>query len=78
MVDGEIQNNGWIRATVVLSEMKDGRPEKALYVAQDVTEIKEKEVREHRALKEACDSAIHANAAKSDFLSRMSHDIRTR
>lgn len=74
---GRITDNGWIRATVVLSEMKDGKPGKVLYVAQDVTESKEKEEREHRALKEACDAAIHANASKSEFLSRMSHDIRT-
>ena len=31
----------------------------------------------NRALKKACDEAKIANAAKSDFLRRMSHDIRT-
>lgn len=75
--NGKTVNNGWIRATVVLSEMKDGKPNKVLYVAQEITDIKEKEEREHRSLKEAYDAAIHANAAKSEFLSRMSHDIRT-
>ncbi|MCM1162132.1 MAG: ATP-binding protein [Roseburia sp.] len=69
---------GWIRATAVLAQTNnDGNPKTALYVAQDVTEIKQKEEREQRALKEACDAANHANAAKSEFLSRMSHDIRT-
>lgn len=69
---------GWIRATAVLVRMDgQGRPLTVLYAAQDVTESKQKEAREHRALQEACQAANHASAAKSDFLSRMSHDIRT-
>lgn len=75
--DGKARDDGWLRATAVLSELKDGKPEKVLYVTQVVTESKEKEEREHRLLKEACDAAVHANASKSEFLSRMSHDIRT-
>lgn len=75
--NGIMKENGWIRATVVLSEEKNGKPAKALYVAQDVTESKEKEERERRSLKEAYEAAIHANASKSEFLSKMSHDIRT-
>lgn len=75
--DGSFQNDGWIRATVILAEAADGRPRKAIYVAQDITESKEKEEAERRILKEAYDSATYANAAKSEFLSRMSHDIRT-
>lgn len=46
-------------------------------MVQDVTESKLKEEQEQQALREACKVANHANAAKSDFLSRMSHDIRT-
>lgn len=72
------ERRAWIRASVVLSETtKDGRPKRALYVAQDVTESKRKEEQEQQALKEACEAANHANAAKSEFMSRMSHDIRT-
>lgn len=67
----------WIRATMVLAETRKGKPATALYVAQDITDSKEKEEREHQALKEACDAANQANASKSEFLSRMSHDIRT-
>lgn len=69
--------NGWIRATVVLAEAEGGKVKKALYVAQDVTEIKQKEEQEHQILKDACEAANQANASKSEFLSRMSHDIRT-
>ncbi|MCM1496691.1 MAG: response regulator [Bacteroides sp.] len=75
--DDSFQNDGWIRATIILAEAADGRPRKAIYVAQDITESKEKEEAERRILKEAYDSATYANAAKSEFLSRMSHDIRT-
>lgn len=74
------QNNRmtWIRATVVLAAAGiDGRPKQAVYVVQDVTESKLKEVQEQQALREACKVANHANAAKSEFMSRMSHDIRT-
>lgn len=71
------EESAWIRATVVLAESEDGEARKALYVAQDVTESKQKEERERRILQEACDAANHANASKSEFLSRMSHDIRT-
>lgn len=69
---------GWIRATAVLvRSSSQGRPLTVLYAAQDVTESKQKEAMEHRALQDAYQAANHANAAKSDFLSRMSHDIRT-
>ena len=74
----EGRGNEWTRVTVVLAEtFPDGRAQKAVYVAQDVTEVKLKEEQEQRALAAACDVANHANAAKSEFMSRMSHDIRT-
>lgn len=66
----------WIRATVVLAAAIDKRPTQAVYVVQDVTESKRKEAQEQQALREACKVANHANAAKSEFMSRMSHDIR--
>ncbi len=44
---------------------------------KDITETKRKEFESRQALKDAFDSAMLANQAKSDFLSRMSHDIRT-
>jgi len=78
MVPNENHRRAWIRASIVLSETtSDGRTKRALYVAQDVTESKLREEQEQQALREACEAANHANAAKSDFMSRMSHDIRT-
>ena len=68
----------WIRASVVLAETApDGTPRGAVYVAQDITESRLREEQEQQALREACEAANHANEAKSEFMSRMSHDIRT-
>lgn len=75
--DGTFHNDGWIRASVVLAESENGRPKKAVYVAQDITETRQKEKDSQRALLEAYDAAKQASEAKSDFLSKMSHDIRT-
>lgn len=73
----DMEKAAWIRANVILAKSKDGKASRALYVAQDVTDSKQKEEHERRMLQEACDAANHANASKSEFLSRMSHDIRT-
>lgn len=69
---------GWIRATAVMARTdEEGKASGIVYAAQDVTESKRKEMREQRAIQAACEAANHANASKSEFLSRMSHDIRT-
>ena len=72
------EDYGWIRATAVMAQTDpEGKAKHIVYVAQDVTESKRKEMREQRAIRAACEAANQANASKSDFLSRMSHDIRT-
>lgn len=74
----DAENFGWIRATAVMAQCdEEGKAKGIVYAAQDVTESKRKEMREQRALKAACEAANYANASKSEFLSRMSHDIRT-
>ncbi|MCI9336195.1 MAG: response regulator [Lachnospiraceae bacterium] len=76
--DSSPDDYGWIRATAVLARTdEEGRASGVVYAAQDVTESKRKEMREQRAIQAACEAANHANASKSEFLSRMSHDIRT-
>lgn len=76
--DADPEDYGWIRATAVMAQADEtGRATDIVYVAQDVTESKRREMREQRALEAACQAANHANASKSEFLSRMSHDIRT-
>ena len=51
--------------------------EKVLFVAQDITQEKRTEIASRQALKDAYDAANRANRAKTEFLSNMSHDIRT-
>ena len=49
---------GWIRATAVMAQAdEEGRAKDIVYVAQDVTESKRKEMREQRALQAACQAA---------------------
>lgn len=68
----------WRRASFIIpdSEKSSDHP-KVLYVTQIIDEYKQKELSWQLKMVEAADEAQKANAAKSDFLSRMSHDIRT-
>ena len=70
--------SGWCRAVfIVVDEDADGRVSQVIYAVQRIQEEKEKELRTQRALRESAERANAANQAKSEFLSRMSHDIRT-
>lgn len=54
-----------------------GRLESVLMVTQDVTAEKERERDYQLQLKKTAEDAERANIVKTDFLRRMSHDIRT-
>lgn len=56
---------------------RHGKLETVLMVMQDVTAEKEREQEYQRRLKKTAEDAERANLAKTDFLRRMSHDIRT-
>ncbi len=76
--DTRPEEYGWIRSTAVMSQTDaQGRARSVVYAAQDVTESKRKEMREQQALQAACEAADYANASKQEFLSCMSHNIRT-
>lgn len=65
----------WLQVNATCVDWQGGCP---IYLAifidiTDVTELREMQ----KKLQEALAAAEHANKAKSDFLSRMSHDIRT-
>ncbi len=67
----------WESASIIPLRRKNGVVVSILYAVQDVSELKAKERQSREALKSAFESAEAANRAKSEFLSRMSHDIRT-
>ena len=50
---------------------------KVLLASMDASQEKKAEIESHKALKEAFRAAENASRAKTDFLSNMSHDIRT-
>ena len=64
-------------ATIILTEDSANNHLNALYIGKDVTEIVKADQKQRNALERALVKAEKASAAKSDFLSRMSHDIRT-
>ncbi len=67
----------WENMSILCLQREDGNPIKVLFAIQDVTAIKEQEQEIRLALKSASEAAEAANHAKSEFLARMSHDIRT-
>ncbi len=76
--DARPEEYGWIRSTAVMSQSDaEGKARSIVYAAQDVTESKRKEMREQQALQAACEAADHANASKQEFISCMSHNVRT-
>ena len=74
-----IQENGihWMQISVLSLKREKGVPTSVLLAIQDVTELKERELRSRTALEDAYQSAKAANDAKRTFLFDMSHDMRT-
>ena len=67
-------DGNWHLARFIVQERdKNGDPAKLLFVVRIITEEKQRE----KSWIIAAEEANRANEAKSDFLSRMSHDIRT-
>lgn len=67
----------WEHVNIICLERSSGNVSKILFIRQNITDVKEKEIRITQALQEALMQAQHANKAKTTFLSNMSHDIRT-
>lgn len=86
-IEAEFRNQSstlWLRIEIHLVASKDGSPSTVIIAFRNISaekqqelEYYEEEKRAKLALEEAYASLNQANQAKSDFLSRMSHDIRT-
>ena len=62
---------------ITQSRDASGRPTFAIYAARNITYEKETELRFRQDLQQAVLEAQKANTSKTNFLRRMSHDIRT-
>ena len=72
------QNGTWYLVTLIVKNRDaTGRATHLVVSARNIDEQKSRELEYQRNLKEAAEEARRANEAKSNFLSRMSHDIRT-
>lgn len=66
-----------LRNTALLLEDYESGDILAMVSGKDVSSQRKEEYRQREALREAYEAANNASSAKSDFLARMSHDIRT-
>lgn len=73
----ELNNNKWFNIIIVPFSYKKEKLERILVFARNVTEEKLKELEYQKNMRAAVELAERANIAKTDFLRRMSHDIRT-
>ena len=72
-----IDENTYKIASLIPLEWEGTKLVKALLASMDVSQEKKAEIESHKALKEAYRAAESASRAKTEFLSNMSHDIRT-
>ena len=71
-------NGSWhLGRFIVKKRGKDGRVTNVLYVVREIDKQKQMEIEYRQKLLETAEEAKRANIAKTDFLRRMSHDIRT-
>lgn len=66
-----------LRHTILLTRDEDSGDILALNNAKDITDIRKKDRESRKALLDAYEAADRASCAKTEFLSKMSHDIRT-
>jgi len=72
--DGE---DRWENASILSLRQKDGVPVSLIVAIQDVTALQRQKDAMQQTLRDAFHTAEDLSRAKSDFLARMSHDMRT-
>ncbi len=77
-IDYKTKDDRWINARFVIQNRDENKvPISALYIPSTITEEKRKELEYQEKIVNAAIETKKANIAKTDFLRRMSHDIRT-
>ena len=72
------QNGGWVQSLLIPNRYGEGGDVESVLIAnRDVTAEREHDMAQETALRNALRAAEHANRSKTNFLSNMSHDIRT-
>lgn len=67
----------WVRLDIQITAINGGRVTEIVFAIRDIHDEREKELRYNTELRQALSEAKVANAAKTTFLSNMSHDMRT-
>lgn len=71
-------NGSWHLARFIVKRRdENGRATNVLYLVREINEEKQQELEYRKQLAATAEEARRANIAKTDFLRRMSHDIRT-
>lgn len=70
-------SSNWFRIQFILSSIREDKAPIITITIMNIDDLKRLQEEQNRALLSAYESARQANRAKSDFLSNMSHDIRT-
>lgn len=74
----ENTSHGWDMSGIIPQKYDEsGEVEEVFLLCRDITEEKCRETDYQKRLKETAEQAERANIAKTDFLRRMSHDVRT-
>lgn len=69
---------GWVSANLIsVTRNEYGEPVTCIFALRNIDNAKRKELQSEAALKEAMTASEKASFAKTEFLNRMSHDIRT-
>lgn len=68
----------WYKHIIIPNSMdENGELNSVIFVARDMNDQKKRELEYQRRLEKTTADALRANAEKTEFLRRMSHDIRT-
>ena len=69
--------NRWCKATLIAQSKVAGEVSSAVVIVRDVDATEREKLAYQQKLRDVADEARRANASKTNFLRRMSHDVRT-